>query len=161
MIERHEKFAGLKGMLENVAYITSTALMEPAKEWKPPVLNQELFVNGKSSFNDVFPAELKPENYDDYFSEDIHKESKKIQPKREGIVKLVLEKIPLDPVKWFVLHSSLITRGSFINRMLLPKGWNSYALSLRYSFNIRERSEKDFMQILRKTLADSDIIASS
>jgi len=61
-------------------------------------------------------------------------------------------------VKWLVLHSSLVTGGNTINRILLPKGASSHAISLRYAFNIRESKEENFMVILRRTLEEIGII---
>lgn len=159
MIRSHGSFGNLEAILDNTAYIAAKSLLKPQDKWNAPRFDINLFLNSADSFEKTFPGVISEPEYHNYYSEKLEQEYKKYQLKREGIVRLVLEKTPLDPIRWFIDKTSLITGSNFINRKLLPSGWTSYALSLRYAFNIRERKEEDFVIILRRTLEEAGIIA--
>ena len=160
MIANHGKFGTLNGMLDLVAYETARSLLDPLGDWKAPKINSQIFLDGSASFNDVFPGYISDSEKKYYYSEKLEDQWRNYKPKREGIVKLVLEKTPLPAVKWIVLNTSLVTGSGWVNRTIFPKGKTSYALSLRYAFKIRESKLENLMTILRRTLEDADIIDS-
>jgi hypothetical protein len=161
MINSHAKFDGLKGMLDKVAYITAKALINPSAPWTAPKIVPDLFLSDNDFYDDTFPGILESADYDNYYSEQIEKECQRYTPKRNGIVKLVLERMPITPIRWFVKHTPLVTGGNAVNRYLLPNTHDSYSLSLRFSYNLRERDDEDFMVILRRSLEEADIIAKT
>jgi hypothetical protein len=158
MINEHGKFGTLEGMLNLVAYQTARALINPLDDWNAPKINPHLFMQGNSFIDEVFPGPLTDDDKDSYYSQELENEWKNYTPKREGIVKFVLEKTPVCPVKWIVMNTPLMTSGFFLNRTLLPRGKTSYALSLRFTFNIREINRTNLMEILRHTLEETDVI---
>lgn len=158
MIKTHNSYASLEGMLDSVAYATAQSLVSPSDEWRAPKIDAEKFISGSKSYNDVFPGFVLESDYDMYYSEELESQWMNYQPHSEGLVRLVLQKIPISLVRCVVMNTPLITSGNSINRILLPSGWNSYALSLRYTFNLRERTESDFLVILKRTLEEANLI---
>lgn len=159
MISSHTKLFHLKETLDKVAWITAKSLMKPTDTWQAPTINQELFISNNSTYDGVFPGIISPDEYKNYFSEEIESGYWKFRPQREGIVKVVLEYLPILPIKLLVNYTPMITSGNIINRILLPRKRNSYSLALRFAFNIRESKEENLMTILRHSLEEADIIA--
>jgi hypothetical protein len=158
MIRNHNSYASLEGMLDCVAYATAQSLVRPSDEWRAPKIDAEKFISGSKNYNDVFLGFVSEGDYDKYYSEEVENHWMNYQPHSEGLVRFVLQKIPISVVRLIVMNTPLITRGYRINRMLLPSGWNSYSLSLRYTFNLRERAETDFLTILKGTLEEANLI---
>jgi hypothetical protein len=158
MIKNHNSYASLEGMLDCVAYATAQSLVLPSDEWHAPKINDGKFISGDKNYNDVFPGVVSESDHDMYYSDEVENQWMNYQPHSEGLVKLVLQKMPICIIRSIVMNTSLITSGNCISRMLLPSSWNSYALSLRYTFNLRERTETDFLVILKRTLEEANLI---
>ena len=159
MISSHAKLFHIKEILDKVAWVTAKSLMESTEPWQAPHVEQEMFLSKNSTYDAVFPGTVSPDEQKNYFSKEIESGYWKFRPKREGIVKVVLEYTPITPIRWLVNYTPLITSGNIINRLLLPRKRNSYSLALRFAFNIRESKEENLMTILRHSLEEADIIA--